>query len=1065
MVTIKGREKILLHLIETKYSIHSKEMPLKLCQQGISEWTDLSIPRVSIYLNEYIDRNLITAKTRYIQGLKQKRKVYFLTPLGQEKAKEIKKNIIDEGVTIRSMDGEQKISLGDVDKYIDSANPLLIALNLIDEDEVIDLTFSDAEEDVFVGRQKEMDRFKEILEKVVEGETKVVLIAGEAGVGKTRLATEFEKNICDKGYQFLSGRAYYGTSEPYLPIREALEDHVDDKSPEYKPLLLMGTKGAPVVTERQKLNGQRKYIWYDLGKMLEKKASDKPLVIFLDDLQWADRSTILVINYLANKISGSPILFIGTYRPEDIDGSHPVNELISHLTRENLLEKIDLEPLEKKHVRKITQRLIGRIDIPDYFIDILYEITDGNPLFARECVKHMLEEGDIDVKSDRYPTEKDEVNIPDIVEGVIDRRIRNLEDLDTNKLLQLGAVIGDTVPFELLNHCVDMDVLDILDNVEKLMKYGLWYELPEEYTFSFSHGLIQKSVYESIPNNLRKSLHLHVAEKIERVYKDENHRYWSNLGFHYERGEKFEEAVDCYVSAGDEAKNMYAHEDAVDMYEKALRLMEGIESKADEKASVIEQIGDTYKVLGEYEKSLTYYDSLLKIKEPDKSPSIYRKIAYIMIERGNFEESIFYVEKGLGVVEPDSEEMCRLLLIKGLNLIMEGDLKEAFEIFNDEIDVAKELENKQILANGYHDLALVYSQQGNYEMSKECLKKAIELREEEGDKEGLSLSYNNLAGTYLNQRKFDNALSYYHKSLELAEELGMNYHLGKPTMNIGIIKLETGDIEEAEKYFERAEGLFEIGDQKIDMCLVYFNLAKIHLKKANLQEAYELIQEAFSIADETNYKRGKYLSFQLKGKIFRIRGELEGSIRSYDEAIEICEETNFKYELADTIMDSGKVFEDIGDIDSAIKRYIKAKNISEVIEGEIRIARADTYLAGAYVSKGDIKKSRTHLDSVSELYKEINSSELKAEYHRVKGILFREESEYESALEELEQSKELYEKLSDSPMLMEIESEIGVTMVRMGDEKDGLKIIRKVKEKATDIGMEHLKERCDKYLE
>ncbi len=1067
MIATTGRQRILLHLLRFKNILFdSTEMPFGTCQEGISQAVDLRQARVSIYLREFVKKNFIKTETSHIKGLDYKRKTYLLTQKGFQKALSLEERLNEQTATVRTLDGEETIKLGEIEVHIDSTNPLLTALNQMDDSGVIDLTFSHQEEqDMFVGRHDEMNRLKEILEDVLKEGSKTVLISGEAGIGKSRLVSEFRKHVEEKGVKFLSGRAYYGTSEPYLPLREALEDHFDESLIEDKPLFLLGVKEGAVVTEKQKLNGQRKYLWYDLGKMLEEMASDKPLVIFLDDLQWADRSTVLVINYLANKISGSPMLFIGTYRPEDIDDSHPVNELISHLTRENLLEKIDLEPLEKKYVRKITQRLIGRRDVPNHFIEVLYGVTDGNPLFTRECVKYMLEEGDIDIKSDRYPTERDEVNIPDIVEGVIDRRIRNLEDPDTSKLLQLGAVIGDTVPFELLNHCVDMDVLDILDNVEKLMKYGLWYELPEEYTFSFSHGLIQKSVYESIPNNLRKSLHLHVAEKIERVYKDENHRYWSNLGFHYERGEKFEEAVDCYVSAGDEAKNMYAHEDAVDMYEKALRLMEGIESKADEKASVIEQIGDTYKVLGEYEKSLEYYEEIIDSIEPSKNPSIYRKIAQILFDQGKFERSLSCAEKGLEIIGQDKEEMCRLLLVKGLGVMMRGEVRDSIEIIKTEIDVAKKIDNKSILANGYHNLARIHHHQSDDESSRKYLNNAIELREETGDKKGLSLSYNNLANIYLRQWDFNNALKYYQKSLELAEEMGMNYHLGSPAMNIGVTKQHLGELEEARVYYEKSKVLFEMSDQRMNIVLVNINLSRNSIRCGDLKDAYDQSQKGYSLAKEIDFKRGLFLSLLDSVMILRMMGELDESMELLNESIKICDELGNKKYIAETYLQIGDVQKDKGDLEKAIKSYTDSKNIYEETIYEHDVAVAENALAETYLLLENMDKARYHLENSTEIAEKMNDHSLDAKNHRLRGMLKRKEGDHETALDELNRSKVLYQKLSERPKITEVEFEIGRTMIKKGDKKQGLSIINDARNEFDNMGMVPMKKKCEEYFD
>ncbi len=955
----KGREKILLALLGKGTYEDERLVPYSTCQQGLSESLDVSQARVAQLVKELKEKDLLKEKKKHIVGLQRQRKAYFLTSKGFQKGEELKDELKDMEVTVRTDHTEEDISLDSIDKYVDSEDPLLTALNRIDEKGKVDLREPEEEtEEVFVDREEELDKLKELAKSLKKEGNKVLFIKGEAGVGKTSLVSKFKDDFLTKNYNFVAGRAYFDKADPYLPFTEAFSEYRDDPGVNFPFYDFLNGNTQNGELERQS-------IFYDTVESVKSIASKKPLVIFLDDIQWADSTTLQLFYYILDNTEESPVFFLGTYRPEEVSEDDPLMEIIQRVSRDHIYEEIDLEPFSSAETEKIIKNLVKDEKVPEDFVTLIQDITDGNPLFIKESITQMLDEGTIDVKNDVYPKSRNEVEIPRIINDIIDKWIKKLNK-DTKRILEISSVVGEKVPFDLLSNIFNMDELELMNHLDILVGSDLWEDEPNEDIFYFSHGLIQLSVYENIPSTIRKRYHQKIGETIENLYEDEIENYFSELAFHFERGDRVEESVDYYFKAGDRAEGVYAHENAIQMYEKGLELINKVKKPNFEEADILERLGDVYEVIGKYEKSRDNFNQAIeKTDDKEVRAKLYCKVGGTHLDQGNYNLALEVLEKGLDTLDKENEKKCRLLNRKGWALMRKGDLQKAENIFQEERTVAENIDNKKERAQAVHNQGVFYLKKGEYSNAKKKFEKTIELRKEIEDKEGLSSSYNNLGVVYSNEGDLDESLNYLKKSLDIVKEIGDIRSVSLNLLNIGEEYYNKGELDKAlEKYDESLSAKEKIDDKEgMAFCHNYIgevyrekvrisdavesheksleiaeeiknqkmiinsllSLAQDKLRSDEVDEGLSLAKEAFEKTKESGLKSKRYKAKRTMGKGYRLDDEFERAEKVLEEALEELEEGGDKKEKGKILYELGVLWSDKNEetSQSYLKRALK----------------------------------------------------------------------------------------------------------------------------------------------
>ncbi|MFW6048510.1 MAG: tetratricopeptide repeat protein, partial [Candidatus Natronoplasma sp.] len=627
-----------------------------------------------------------------------------------------------------------------------------------------------------------------------------------------------------------------------------LEDEISQKGDSILEVLTVDGVGP---RDRQSLETERTAAFYEFTKWLKKIAKSEPLVIFLDDLQWADDATLYLLNYVIDDLDNSPVLFIGAFRPEDITKKHLIYEIRNRLTRLGRYHEIKIKPLDRKYTREMLLSMLGSRNVSYDFTNYIHRITEGNPLFVKEFVWLLIDEEKIPPYASDYPFGENEFKIPKVVEEVLNRRVDLHISRRAYDLVQLGSVIGNEVPFDLLMKISKWDEIDTLRIVDELIENKVWEEALDEEKYLFSHKLLRRTIYENMPFMKKRKIHSLVGDEIKDLYKDNLEEYFSDLGQHYEQAGDRENARKYYFKAGEDAEKVYGYENAIKMYERALEL-----SVEGETTEIEKKLGMANKIIGNYEEAIEHYREVIEASEDDDfKQRIYAEIGGILADQGAFGEALDTINKALSLSTDDESTLssrCELLSVKGLVLLRKGEYDQAGNLFEEEMKIAR---NEREKGKALHNLGVVEMHRGMYEKAKEHFEKVVRIREKLDEKIGLCNTLNNLGVIYRHQGNFEEAIRHYESSLELRQDIGDKTGISDSLNNLGIIYHIMGEFEKALEFYENGLKVRKKIGEKPGIAISLHNIGTIYLQKGEYEEALKYFKESYQISKEIDIKR------------------------------------------------------------------------------------------------------------------------------------------------------------------------------------------------------------------
>jgi tetratricopeptide (TPR) repeat protein len=437
-----------------------------------------------------------------------------------------------------------------------------------------------------------------------------VLLAGDAGIGKTRLAAELARRAHSERAVVMAGRASEETLAPYQPFLEALRHFflnapqrlLRTTSREY------GGELARLVPELRRrvpdlppaIGGEPETERYRLFEavvgLLSAISENAPILLALDDLQWADRPTLLLLRHLARAPDPERLLILVAYRQTESEPSG-FGGALADLRREGLVTEIELGGLSESETAELVRLRTG-VDPSAELARALHAETEGNPLFVEEIVRHLTEAG-VDIAR-AGAADLERVGLPEGVKHVIARRLAALRPR-TAEWLRVAAVIGRDFDASLLEQVLsDFDEGEFLDALDEALAAGLVVEASaERRRYSFSHALIRETLYEGMSAARRASTHRRVGEALERSRRES----LPSLALHFTRAagpQDAEKAITYAARAGDQATAMLAHEEAAEHYTRALEVLERFEpDAADRRCDLLVLVGEARVRSGE----------------------------------------------------------------------------------------------------------------------------------------------------------------------------------------------------------------------------------------------------------------------------------------------------------------------------------------------------------------------------------------------------------------------------------------------------------------------------------
>jgi hypothetical protein len=424
------------------------------------------------------------------------------------------------------------------------------------------------EREQFVGRENELLRLWKLYERAGSGTCQVAFVRGEPGIGKTRLAIEFALRTHADGAVVLYGRC---DEEPLLahqPFVEALAHYVAACAPA-ELAWQVGSRGGelrrivPELAERlpdlaQPLagdpGGERYRLFEAVSALLCEAAVERPVVLVLDDLQWADKPSLLLLAHVVRYAGPTALLVLGTYREADVEPGHPLADTLADLQRASGYERVSLAALDIGAVAGLVRSYAG--DQEPEVARVLFEETEGNPFYVVAMLRHLSESGAIDGRHGKtaFDVRLKQVGIPESVTDVIGGRIARLGQV-TRRVLAIASVSGRDVELAVLEQMSEFGQDQLVESLEEAVRARVIAEVGDGGArYAFSHALIRETIYGGLGAARRSLLHRRMAESLEQAFPDHLDAHRAELAHHFARAGStvdIAKAIEYAAGAGD----------------------------------------------------------------------------------------------------------------------------------------------------------------------------------------------------------------------------------------------------------------------------------------------------------------------------------------------------------------------------------------------------------------------------------------------------------------------------------------------------------------------------------
>lgn len=532
-----------------------------------------------------------------------------------------------------------------------------------------------------IGREAEMTRLRDALDRAFAGCGGLFAVLGEAGIGKTRLVEELIAHADRRDAHVLLGRAY--ESDQILlfgPIVDALRmgrvdgDHeiLESLGPAWRDELarLLPEVAAPA-THPLPAKVDYRRLFEAIAQLVARLAARDPLLLVLEDLHWADELTLRFVAYLARRASTERLLVVVTAREEELQDASTLRHTFGDLARAGLMVPLDLTPLSRNDTAALVTMLTPANVTAgaEQLGERIWTASEGNPLVAVEMMREIQERG--------LP---EGLTLPGRARDVIGRRIERLADR-SRSLLTVAAAIGREFDFELLRQVSDLDNDATAQAVEELVRRRLLTCVGER--LGFAHERIREVAYSELQSWRRKPLHRHIADVIEVVQADRLPDFWEVLADHCERGEAWTRAVQYHLRAAERAKQRFAYATAeISCRQAADAAAKGPNAGA-ERTRALELLGDVVSLRGDLDRANESYEAALKValSERDRcriANKLHRPrltsrggATLAFYEHGSGEKTLLLANPiiyGLEILQPVLEHLCQEFRVVTMDL-------------------------------------------------------------------------------------------------------------------------------------------------------------------------------------------------------------------------------------------------------------------------------------------------------------------------------------------------------------------------------------------------------------
>ena len=714
----------------------------------------------------------------------------------------------------------------------------------------------------FVGRQREMAFLRDAFETARRGRGKVVSVVGAAGIGKSRLAYELERQLAEEPVTFLSARCHpHRETLPFNLIAQLLQLHFRLEDGEAKHSRVQKVETGvrrldatlewtiPYLKHMLALpaaeldvdgldEGQRKRRLVESVRALTLRAAqEQPLFLLMEDLQWVDTSSREYLDAVVDSMAAHAILLVCTYR----DGYAPAWE------NRSFHQRLVLDPFTDDEAAAMVGALVDRKELTPAARELIVKRAEGNPLFIEELTGYLDDRG---LLVDGASAVLADADIPATIQDLLTARIDRLHEAG-KRVLQVASVLGREFPLSLLEAVAPAGV-DLQAEVAALVRAELLGEtaLFPEQRYRFGHVLVQQVAYQSLLVKSRAELHARAGAALERLAVDRPQEALLELARHYARSTERDKALHYLVLAGDRARSLFAYDDAESYYRQALARTDDAR-----RVLILERLGDTSYARGELRQARREWTDALGhadgAVERRRVAEIHRKIGVATWDAGERQQALDHLERGRAALADDDHtaEAARL----------------------------------------YQELGRIHFRLGDHERATEWARQALALGQALGAPDVIANAYNTLGVAMARAGDIEQASAYVHRSLETALAHQLGAVACRAYSNLAVMYAALDHVRSGEYCREGLALAQKIGDQ-LQQAWLFCTLAGGHCTLAgDYDEGIKAAEAAVEVDRRLGQRSHLPVPLIILAQIYQCRGAQAESARYYREALEVAE--------------------------------------------------------------------------------------------------------------------------------------------------------------------------------
>ncbi len=862
-----------------------------------------------------------------------------------------------------------------------------------------------------VGRDVEQARLQAVFDELSAAQGHIVVINGEAGLGKTRLVKDvLPRHQRSFGVRCLS----YTESVSYRPFQDLMRQLVNltvEEDDEVALPLLKAALGkwlpfdeanahlpyianflnvplAPALQEKTKyLDGEalQQRTFVGLQRLLQAQAQAAPLVLLLDDIQWMDHASLDLLAYLLPLVQQVPIVWLLIFRPMPDQGCRPICDQAAQ-TFAGRFTELKLSGLSRDESRQLLFNLVQADAWPVGAADMVLDRAEGNPLFLEEVLRSLINDGLLVQAGNGRWQFSDQVTtilVPDTLEGVLLARLDQLEEL-CRWTVQVAAVVGRSFPVDVLSNVLDGEgKRPFHTHLTQLQQVEIIREMQRhpEMVYAFMHTLMQEVSYSSLSAGSRREYHRLIAAYLE----DGRSAGWGSveslpplIAHHAFAGQDWARAMKYQMVAGQQAQQLFANNEAIDHFERALHSAAQMPDTFRERLSIHLALSQLFISAGQYEEAHGHLMQAAELARLQQNVAAETAVCRWQVRlhelRGEYDEAYAWIEKGIAnESQAETAEYAQILLLAGLINIRQGNYDDAINQCLTVLNIAEKLGEVTVLARAYNLLGITYLRSDS-STAIDNFGKAFALYEQAGDLQGQATSHNLIANACFNLGRWQEADHHYRQAQHMFAQIGDVYNQAIADNNLGGIARNRGQLDEAFHFYQEGLRLAQqiggsawmVGVFHMNLGATYDRQGDVDVAKRHLQSSkyhFEQAQSRDFLPEMTRHWAEVALHADEVG---------EAQLLAAD-ALVLAREMNMPVEIGCSLCVLGRVALAQHQFAEARKLLAEGVNVLADVAEEYELARARYWLADLLIEMGNKQGARALLTAARAVFERLEA--------------------------------------------------------------------------------------------